>query len=113
MSVENLNDGIISIGDPVTKPTGSLSVNRITVPNGPWVWELVLAGANGKRVGDIALTTVDLRTLRDLLDEALDMEQTEQVEQERCSYGDSNTPSSCRLPKNHTGPHEQRWIDEH
>lgn len=113
MSVENLNDGIISIGEPVTKPTGSLSVNRITAPNGPWVWELALAGANGERVGDITLTTVDLRTLHDLLGKALDMEQTEQVEQERCSYGGPNTPSSCRLPKGHAGLHERRWIDEH
>ena len=75
MSIENLNDGIISIGEPVIKSTGSLAVNRITVPNGPWVWELVLVDANGKRVGDIALTTIDLRELRDLLSKAIDTEQ--------------------------------------
>ena len=75
MSIENPNDGIISIGESVMKSTGSLAVNRITVPNGPWVWELVLADANGKRVGDIALTTSDLRVLRELLGKAIDMEQ--------------------------------------
>ena len=73
MSLENPNDGIISIGESVMGSTGSLAVNRITVPNGPWVWELVLADANGKRVGDIALTTIDLRELRDLFNKAIAM----------------------------------------
>jgi hypothetical protein len=75
MSVEDLNDGIISIGEPVVKSTGSLSVNRIIVPNGPWVWELALANANGERVADISLTTSDLRELRDLLSKAIVMDQ--------------------------------------
>lgn len=75
MSVENQNDGIISIGEPIMKPMGSLSVNRITTPNGPWVWELALADSSGTRVGDISLTSVDLRELRNLLGKAIAMEQ--------------------------------------
>ena len=75
MSVEDPNDGIISIGEPVVKSTGYLSVNRITIPNGPWVWELALADANGKRVADISLTTGDLQELRGLLSKAIAMEQ--------------------------------------
>ena len=69
MSVENQNDGIISIGESIMKPMGSLSVN------GPWVWELALADSSGTRVGDISLTSVDLRELRNLLGKAIAMEQ--------------------------------------
>ena len=69
MLVEDSSDGIISIGEPITKSTGSISLNR--VPGGPWCWELVLADGNGRRLGSIELTTVDLQQLRDLLAKAI------------------------------------------
>jgi hypothetical protein len=75
MATENTNAGTITIGESAVMPSGSFELNRITVPNGPWVWQLVIADKYTSQLGDIVLTTSELRRLRDLIDTAIAMEQ--------------------------------------
>lgn len=75
MSIKNPSDGVISIGEPIERSQGSLELNRITVPHGPWVWNLKIRDPVGLSVAGIDLTTVDLQKLRDLIAKAIVMAQ--------------------------------------
>jgi hypothetical protein len=67
--------GVISVGEPVGSLTSDkIKLERITVPNGPWVWRLVVVEEGGSRAGAL-LTTVDLQSLRDLFSRAIVLEQ--------------------------------------
>jgi hypothetical protein len=75
MKPEISRDEGISIGEPVGSLTSDkIELERITVPNGPWVWRLVVVEEGGSRAGAL-LTTVDLQSLRDLFSRAVVWEQ--------------------------------------
>jgi hypothetical protein len=76
MSTE-AREGIVAVGEPVgpSVPTGSLTLDRVTVPNGPWVWTMRIVSEGGEHVASINLTTGDLVSLRDIVSRAIVIDQ--------------------------------------